>query len=99
MSISVVSFAENTVKKIATNVTAGKVNKHRMKGREMQYISTFRATGETAPSIVQIKNEGYVMFQDHPEQEDIQDESPIDVYVLCSDGSKEDNTGYLVVWS
>ena len=99
MGISVISFSENTVKKIATNVTTGKVNKHRTKGRNMQYIATYRATGQTAPSAAQMKNEGYVMFQDHPEQEEISESSPIDVYVLCSDGSKIDNIGTLVAWT
>lgn len=97
MGISVISFSENTVKKVATGVYYQNISKHRIKNRDMSYIITTRKTGETGPSISQIKNEGRIMFQDDPENEYISADEAIDIYVLCSDGSKEDNTGYLIL--
>jgi hypothetical protein len=89
---------EKTVEKIATAVTAGTVNKHWLKGRDMAYIVTTRITGQTAPTVKQITDEGRFMFQDNPEQEIIESSAAIDVYVYCNNGDSDlTDHGYLVV--
>jgi hypothetical protein len=99
MAINVISFKQQTVKKIATNVSSGAVIKHNKDGRGMTYLATIRATGEAAPSADDIKNEGFIMFQDHAEQEIIANDTAIDIYAYCDDGGALGDTGKLVVWS
>ena len=91
-------LTEKAVEIIATNVTAGTVNKHWLKGRDMAYIVTTRLTGESAPTVKQITDEGRLMFQENSEQEIIESSAGIDVYVYCNN-SDSDTTdqGYLVV--
>jgi len=96
---TVYTFKEKTVKLVATNVTTGNINKHRLYGRNKTYLATTRPTGNAAPSVSQILNEGYIMFKDHPEQEEIKNDESIDVYVYCNRENDSDSEfGKLVVW-
>ena len=81
------TFKESTVTKIATNVTTGTIHKNRLYGRGMTYIFTCRTTGADAPTLAQMKDEGYIGFQDHPEEEPISATSAVDVYVYCDNGN------------
>lgn len=92
------SFEELTVRKLATNVTSGTINKHRSVGRDMTYISTYRLTGETTPTLKQMQKEGVLMFQDNPEQELIEADAAIDVYCYCNNPDGNSKIGKLVVW-
>ena len=76
----VISFKQNTVKKIATNVSSGVVSRHNSDGRGMTYLMTYKTTGSDAPTENEIKNEGVIMFKDNPEQEIIANDAAIDVY-------------------
>jgi len=93
------TIKEETVVLVASNITTGNINKHRYKGRDMTYLATIRPTGDTAPTLAQIKDEGFIMFQDDPEQESISASSAIDVYVYCNnaDGDTTD-IGKVVIW-
>jgi len=96
---AVYTFKEKTVKLVATNVTTGNINKHRLYGRNKTYLATTRPTGNAAPSVSQILNEGYIMFKDHPEQENIESTDGIDIYIYCNLENTTDNEyGKLVVW-
>jgi hypothetical protein len=44
-------------------------------------------------------NEGYKLFQLHPEQEIINNDTPIDIYILCNDGGRPGDHGFLVIWT
>jgi len=99
MAVTVASLKEDTVVKVATNVTAGSINRHRKFGREFTYIATARATAAAAPSASEMLNEGYKLFQLHPEQEIINNDTPIDIYILCNDGGRPGDHGFLVIWT
>jgi hypothetical protein len=99
VAVEVKGFTQGQVIKIVTNKTSGTVNKHRSIGRQMTYLCTIRATGGSAPTVDQIKDEGYILFQDHPEQEVISSSANIDVYVFCDDGGAPGDQGRLVVWT
>ena len=99
VEVSVKGFTQGQVVKIVTNKTSGTVNKHRSIGRQMTYLATIRATGENAPTATQIKDEGYILFQNHPEQETISSSAAIDVYVYCDDAGAPGNQGRLIVWT
>ena len=90
---------ENTVYKIATNVTAAYINRHRTLGRDKEYIVTYRTNGGGAPSATEVKNEGVIMFQDHPEQEKITSSSGVDIYALCNKEDGKSGNGFLIVWA
>lgn len=89
---------ENTVYKVATNVTTGNINKHRYEGRDKEYLATYRTTGESAPSATDVKWEGKRLFIDHPEQETISNSVAIDIYVLCNKEDGKSGYGTIVVW-
>ena len=94
----VYSIKEKVVYKVATSVKSAMINKHRLQGRDFQYLATYRLTGQTAPDAATILEEGVIIFQDHPEQEPIESDVNIDVYVY---GNKEDDYtefGKLIVW-
>jgi len=90
-TITQYTFKELTVTKIASNVTTGTIHRNRLYGRDMQYIFTCRTTGADAPTLAQMKNEGYIGFQDHPEEEPISATSAVDVYVYCNNGNSNTN--------
>ena len=90
---------EETVVKVASNVTSGIINKHRFKGRDMTYLKTYRLTGQSAPSLVTIKDEGVLMFSDNPEQDKITSSVAIDIYVYCNNADGDtDDIGKLIIW-
>lgn len=70
--------------KIATSVTTGQV--HKKSEKPKLYLSTYRMTGNTAPTTI---DEGVKMFVNSEITELISSSSAIDVYIWCTeeDGS------------
>lgn len=88
---------EGQVVKVATNVVTGIISRHWKDKRHLFYYSTYRLTGEAAPTYEEMELEMVRMFQNHPEQESISSTAAIDVYVIAAleDGTTE--TGILMV--
>ena len=96
---STITFRENTVKKIATNIKTGTVSRHPTKARGVTYILTGKKTGDPAPSVAEIKNLGVLAFIENPEQEEINSSYAIDVYALANREDGRTDWGILTVWA
>ncbi len=94
---TVFDITKNTPTKIATAVKTGIISKHWRDKRDIYYYSTYRATGEAAPTLEEMDLEMVRMFQINAEQQDISNTTEIDVYILAAreDGTAEQ--GKLVV--
>jgi hypothetical protein len=97
MSQETKKFNEKTVTRIAQNVTAGTISKHWLRGRSLQYICIYVATGAVAPTEKQILDNGFDLFPETNEQAFIDSSSAIDVYVYANLEDGRDDKGFLVV--
>jgi hypothetical protein len=93
------TFKENTVEKLATDVTTGIISRHATKARDVAYIFLALPTGTTAPTADEIKDKGFIGFMDHPEQEIIDSYFGIDVYCLANLEDSKTDYGILTVWA
>jgi len=93
----IIEIPENTVTKVATNVVTGKIKKHRVDGRKLYYYSTYRETGDPAPTLSEMEDEMSLMFIKHPEEDDILSTTAIDVYVIATLEDGKTQTGKLVM--
>jgi len=92
-----IEFDEKTVEMVAQNVVAGNISRHWRDGRNLFYYQTFRPTGEDAPTAGEMELEMVKMFQAHPEEEEIEAQQPIDVYVYAALEDEETQFPVLVV--
>lgn len=92
-----ISFSENTVKKIMTNVLSGTISKHWSKGRDLQYIGMVVATGATAPTLAELELNGFDLFPNSEEQSVVESDTAIDVHCCCNKENAKSDSGYLVV--
>jgi len=94
------SITENEVVKLLTATTSGVICRHPVKGRGLNYVFSYRLTGEAAPEFDDVVRHGFIGFQDNPEQEEIVSTEQIDVYVTCyNNNQSDDETGRLVIWA
>ncbi len=94
---SVEDITENVVTKVATNVLTGFISKHWKDERDLFYYSTYRITGEAAPTLAAMKLEMTRMFQEDSEIETISATAGIDVYIIAALEDGVADTGKLVV--
>lgn len=93
-------FNQNTVTKIATNVTFLHILKSfSTVSEDMLYLCTVRETGDTAPTAQQVKDEGWILFQRDPKEESISASDGIDIYIFCNDGGAPGIKGILTTWT
>lgn len=79
---AVTEIPKNVWTKVATNVTAGFISicdSDKSKA-PTKYLQTYRATGDTTPIAT---GEGVLMFQQHPETEEIKSSFAIDIYLMA----------------
>lgn len=92
-----VTFAQETVKRIAAGVTEATIDKHWRDGRTLQYLSFIQAAGEDPPSENDILRHGRRMFE-NSDQEIIEELESADVYAYCnSPDTTSTESGRLVV--
>lgn len=77
---AVTEIPKNVWTKVATNVTAGFISKcdSDKSKAPTRYLQTYRTTGDATPIA---DGEGVLMFQDHPETEEIKCSFAIDIYI------------------
>jgi hypothetical protein len=95
----IVKITEKAIEKVASATKSAVINKHRLQGRDFQYLATYRIASQSPPTEEQMLEEGVILFQNHPEQELIEHDANIDVYVY---GNKEDGKsefGKLIIWT
>jgi len=95
----VISIKEKTVYKVATSVKSAVINKHRLQGRDFEYLASYRLTSQPAPSAANMLEEGVIIFQDNPEQEIVENDANIDVYIYANKEDGKTEFGKLIIWT
>ena len=94
-----IEILENVVTKVADNVFTGFINRHWRDKRDLFYYSTYRLTGDPAPTLEEMYSEMKRIFVEtgKEEQEPIQSSVAIDVYLIAAKEDGNIDTGLVVV--